>query len=133
LNTFWQDLRYSVRMLRKRPGFTAIAVVMLALGIGGTTAIFSVVYAALLRPLPFAQQDDLVVAWKRDTGGSNKFIELSVPEIKDWQSQARSFQGWPRCPPPSSAMVWRYAGEARPSCSGCSGFKMRSLRPRPSR
>jgi putative ABC transport system permease protein len=93
LNTFWQDLRFSARLLGKRPGFTATAVIMLALGIGGTTAIFSVVYAALLRPLPFAQQDDLVVAWKRDTGGSNKFIELSVPEVKDWQAQARSFQG----------------------------------------
>jgi len=59
LDTILQDLRYRLRMLKKRPGITAIAVITLALGISANTAIFSVAYAAILRPLPFALQEQL--------------------------------------------------------------------------
>src|SRR5262245_45841700 len=91
MQTLWQDLRFGARMLMKQPGFTLIAVITLALGIGANTAIFSAVYAVLLRPLPFTQQERLVVAWKKDTASGSPFIELSPAEFRDWQAQQQTF------------------------------------------
>jgi len=68
LETLWQDVRYGARMLRKNPGFTSAAVLALALGIGATTAIFSLINAALLRTLPFPDSDRLVVIWADNAG-----------------------------------------------------------------
>jgi len=94
----WQNLRYGARMWRKRPGFTLLAVLTLALGIGANTAIFSVVQAVLLRPLPFADQERLVVAWKNDAVAYNPLVEIAFAEFTDWQAQSLSFDGMAAMP-----------------------------------
>jgi predicted permease len=81
----WQDLHYGVRMLRKAPGFTTIAVLTIALGIGATTAIFSVVDATLLHPLPYPQPDQLVSIEADLPGVGAHDIGISVPEWQDFQ------------------------------------------------
>ena len=93
MRTLLPDLRYGVRVLLKSRGFALVAVVTLALGIGASTAAFSVVHAVLLRPLPFPEQERLVVAWKQDATTGNPFVELSVADFRDWQAQSRSFEG----------------------------------------
>ena len=92
MQTLWQDLRFGLRVLLKNRGFTLIAALTLALGIGANTAVFSVAYATLLRPLPFRDQERLVVAWKSDETTKHQFVEISIPEFKDWRSQNRVFE-----------------------------------------
>lgn len=91
MNSLLHELRYGVRGLVKRPGFAALVVLTLALGVGATTAIFSFVYGVLLRPLPFPEQERLVVAWEKDITANTPFVELSVAEVRDWQAQSQSF------------------------------------------
>jgi len=78
-----QDLRYGIRGLIKRPGFTAVVVITLALGIGANTTIFSVVNAVLLRPLPFKDSDRLVRIWESNPGRNWPEFSASAPNYRD--------------------------------------------------
>jgi putative ABC transport system permease protein len=92
LNSVWQDVRFALRLLRKSPGFTLTAIIILALGIGANTAIFSVINAALFRPLAIADEDSVVVlqGFRLDqTDGYG----VSYPDFADWRAQSRSFAG----------------------------------------
>src|SRR5580692_952728 len=90
VETLWQDLRFAARMLRKSPGFTAITVVTLALGIGANTAMFSVVEGVLLAPLQYFHPDRLVMVWENNPRFPRTWV--SYPNFRDWQRSARSFQ-----------------------------------------
>jgi putative ABC transport system permease protein len=89
MQTLWQDVRYGFRRLLKNPGFTIVAVITLALGIGANTAIFSVVNAALLRPLPYAQADQLMMVFSRNNQQRRNWV--AYPDLQDWRRQSQLF------------------------------------------
>lgn len=88
MNTLWQDVRYSLRQFAKNPGFTGVAVLTLALGIGATAAIFSVVDGVLLRSPPLQNPERLVVVWETDRNSATTHEPASVPDFRDFRDQA---------------------------------------------
>ena len=92
MSSLLKDLRYALRTFLKRPGFAAVAVLTLALGIGANSAIFSVVNSIVLRPLPYKEAGSLMVFWGNLHNNGLNEIELSAPELVDLQQQTRSFE-----------------------------------------
>ena len=92
LETLLQDTRYGLRQLRRNPGFTAVAALTLALGIGANTAVFSIIHATLLKPLPFRDPARLVLARCTFGGALNPFV--SAPDYYDYREQADGFEGF---------------------------------------
>ena len=92
IEAFGQDVRYALRGVRNQPGLTAAIILTLALGIGANTAMFSVVNGVLLRPLPYAHADRVVVVWNRWTGWPKTW--LSGPEVVDYSRQREAFDGF---------------------------------------
>jgi putative ABC transport system permease protein len=86
-----QDIRYATRALRRTPAFTAAALGTLALGIGATTTVFSVVYGVLLRPLPYREPDRLVQLWEQSARTGNERNPVSVPNYQDWMRETHAF------------------------------------------
>lgn len=93
LDSWAKDLRFTLRMMRKAPGFTAVVVLTLALGVGGTTAIFTVVKAALLDPLPYADPSRLVILWNELRARGVLRAPGSPFELQEIRARARNFQG----------------------------------------
>src|SRR5262245_27404475 len=93
MQNLWQDLRYGARMLLKAPGFTSITVITLALGIGATTAVFSVVRSILLRPLPYSAGDRLMLIWGTNESAGQLRDVISGPNFLDLQRQNSTFDG----------------------------------------
>jgi putative ABC transport system permease protein len=98
MERFWKDLQYATRTLLKKPGFTLVVLLTLALGIGANTAIFSVVSAVILRPLPFREPEQLVNIWEGRAGTvyrrgeESRFIYVRPGTFHDWREQSQSFQ-----------------------------------------
>jgi predicted permease len=92
MEALWQDLRYGWRMLRRSPGFTAVAVLTLAVGIGANAAIFSIINTVLLRPLPFPDSNRIVLLWDTDANRKISRGTVSVAEFLDWRDQNHAFE-----------------------------------------
>jgi putative ABC transport system permease protein len=92
MDTLLQDIRFGVRMLLKSPGFTAVAIVSLALGIGANTAVFSVINAVLLKALPYHEPESIVLVWGEDKAGGSSRGQMSATDIADYRARNHVFE-----------------------------------------
>jgi len=112
MDNLLQDVRYGIRTLIRQPGFAVTAILTLALGIGATTAIFSVVNAVVLRPLPFDSPDRIVVVTNVNTKTGTRNTTVSGPDFRDWREQSRSFE----------ALAYWAGGEASATVNNTSDY-----------
>jgi putative ABC transport system permease protein len=101
IENFFHDLRYGLRMLAKNPGFATVAVLTLALGIGANSAVFSVVYAVLLRPFPYKDSGSLVIVWEQNPSRDWTTNIVSPANFNDWRRQNSVFAGMAAVDPTS--------------------------------
>lgn len=92
MTDLWKDLRYALRTWRKNPGFTLIVLLTVALSVGATTAIFSVINGVLLKPLPYPDPDRVIILWSSNPGIGLPQFSVSPHDYVDWKQQARSFE-----------------------------------------
>ena len=92
MNTAWQDIRYSLRKLAKNPGFTVVAIVTLALGVGANSAIFSVVHNVIMRPLQFEEPEGLVMVWEHNIPRNQERNVVASVNFHAWRAQNQSFE-----------------------------------------
>jgi putative ABC transport system permease protein len=131
MDTLIKDLRFGFRSMLKRPGFSAIALLAIALGIGANTAIFSLVNAVVLRPLPFDDPDQLVWAWGNIRGGGNR-ASVAPPDFLDFRSQNKTFEEFAASNTRPSALNLTGGGEPeRLSASTITGNYFQALRVTP--
>jgi putative ABC transport system permease protein len=107
------DLRQALQRLRRRPVATGIAILTMAVGIGATTAIFSVAHAVILRPLPYAHPDRLVLVWQSDRERAQPFVEMSYPTFRDWRADDTVFEDLAGFP--STNQGWVMTGQGEPT------------------
>ena len=107
-----EDLVAAVRRLARRPGFALVATAALGLGIGGATALFSVAHAVMLRPLPYAHPERLVLLWQRDLQRGQPFVEMSYPTYRDWRASNPAFEDLAGLP--STNQSWTLTGRGEP-------------------
>ena len=131
MDTIIKDLRYGFRSMLKRPGFTAIALLALALGIGANTAIFSLVNAVVLQPLPFENPDQLVFVWGNIRNASNR-ASVAPPDYLDFRSQNKTFEEFAASGTRPTALNLTGVGEPeRLSASNITGNYFQTLRVTP--
>jgi putative ABC transport system permease protein len=126
-----QDLKFAVRQFRKNPGFTLFAVLTLGVGIGANTALFSVIYGALLRPLPFAQQGRLVTLWESNPRQGVDQERVSPPTYSDWQEHSTTLEALAFWTGPTDLNVLNQSGSEKVRASYPSSELFRVLQVEP--
>jgi predicted permease len=110
----WDDLRSAFRRLRRRPALLGVAGAILGLGLGGATALFSVADTVVLRPLPYAEADRLVLFWQRDRPRNQAFVEMSYPAFRDFRAANPAFSALAGMPSTNQEFLWTDGPEPLP-------------------